>query len=93
MSHDTAADMAAIAMRKNFFIRLESEIDVQHIVRTLHVEVFGVETVITVLSGALDQTGLLVASGLDVAVVEEVVCRHVCSRRFYVLHWSGAGYW
>ena len=52
---------------------LESEIDVQHIVRALHIEIFGVETVVTVLAVAGDKAGLLVSSGLYVPVVEHIV--------------------
>ena len=52
---------------------LESEIEVQHIVNTLHVEVLRIESVVSLHALAVDQTCLLVTTGLHATVVGDVL--------------------
>jgi hypothetical protein len=57
-----------------FLIALESEINVQHVIDSAHVEVLGIEPVILVLvDGIVNKTSLLVTAGLHILLVKEVL--------------------
>ena len=52
---------------------LESEIKVQHIVKALHVEVLGIEAIVSLHALAVDKTSLLITAGLHCLVVCDVL--------------------
>ena len=70
---ETRAARAASAINI-FLMALESEINVQHVVGTRHIEILRVKAVEAFLgNGVVHHTGLLVTAGLDVAVVQQVL--------------------
>ena len=54
-------------------ISLESEIKVQHVIEALHVEILRIESVVSFHALAVNETGLLVTSGLHTPVVGDVL--------------------
>ena len=52
---------------------LESEIEVQHVVNSLHIEVLRIEAVVSLHALAVNKTSLLITTGLDIAVVCNVL--------------------
>jgi hypothetical protein len=66
------ATRAIIASNVFFIRRLESEVNVEHVVESLHIEILGVEPVVTVLADAADKSRLLITAGLHPAVVEDI---------------------
>ena len=52
---------------------LESEIEVQHIVNALHIEILRVEAIVSLCTLAVYEAGLLISAGLHIPVVGDVL--------------------
>ena len=54
---------------------LESEIKVQHVIKTRHVEILRIEVIVAALADSVvDHPGLLETAGLDIRLIKDVLC-------------------
>ena len=64
-------------------IRSEAEIQVQHIVRSTHIEVLGIKPVVSLPTLAVDKAGLLITAGAHSPVVQDIL--HLEGEAYIVL--------